>query len=301
MERRLTPGSCEMEIINPELNIRFAWFGRRCAAHTLYHERSGARAPANPAPRMTDRRLHQKPRRVAIDCRDCRLSVLLCVLPRESVSMSASLAASSPAPQPRSLRLLSTDDADADDARVAALLDRLAPELAADAAATTLTAAFRTRTSRGCIARADRPVRASMAALVRRSRRRAGSWRPSRAPTGDRAGADDDVPAASRARPRRQPLAGAGPAGGIRQRGHRRGIDQRAARRSLGSPSRGGLPETIARRDGDGWRLSGHKLYSTGFRRCAGWPCGRAPTSRCRESACFSCRATATRTAIASA
>ncbi len=33
----------------------------------------------------------------------------------------------------------------------------------------------------------------------------------------------------------------------------------------LGSPSRGGLPATIARRDGDGWRLSGHKLYSTGI------------------------------------
>ncbi|MBN3784754.1 acyl-CoA dehydrogenase, partial [Burkholderia sp. Ac-20345] len=48
--------------------------------------------------------------------------------------MSASLAASSPSPQPRSLRLLPTEDADADDARVAALLDRLAPELAADAA-----------------------------------------------------------------------------------------------------------------------------------------------------------------------
>ncbi|MBN3801239.1 acyl-CoA dehydrogenase family protein, partial [Burkholderia sp. Ac-20392] len=46
--------------------------------------------------------------------------------------MSASLAASSPLPQPRSLRLLSTEDVD--DARIAALLDRLAPELAADAA-----------------------------------------------------------------------------------------------------------------------------------------------------------------------
>ncbi|MBN3743550.1 acyl-CoA dehydrogenase, partial [Burkholderia sp. Tr-20355] len=34
---------------------------------------------------------------------------------------------------------------------------------------------------------------------------------------------------------------------------------------ALGSPSRGGLPATIARRDGDGWRLSGHKLYSTGI------------------------------------
>jgi alkylation response protein AidB-like acyl-CoA dehydrogenase len=33
----------------------------------------------------------------------------------------------------------------------------------------------------------------------------------------------------------------------------------------LGSPARGGLPGTVARRDGDGWRLSGHKLYTTGI------------------------------------
>lgn len=33
---------------------------------------------------------------------------------------------------------------------------------------------------------------------------------------------------------------------------------------ALGSPSRGGLPETIARRTETGWRLSGHKIYSTG-------------------------------------
>lgn len=32
----------------------------------------------------------------------------------------------------------------------------------------------------------------------------------------------------------------------------------------LGSPSRGGLPATIARRTETGWRLSGHKIYSTG-------------------------------------
>ncbi|KMY85190.1 Acyl-CoA dehydrogenase, short-chain specific [Candidatus Paraburkholderia calva] len=32
----------------------------------------------------------------------------------------------------------------------------------------------------------------------------------------------------------------------------------------LDSPSYGGLPDTIARRDGDGWRLSGHKIYVTG-------------------------------------
>lgn len=33
----------------------------------------------------------------------------------------------------------------------------------------------------------------------------------------------------------------------------------------LGSPARGGLPATVARRDGDGWRIGGHKLYSTGI------------------------------------
>ncbi|QRQ85166.1 acyl-CoA dehydrogenase family protein [Cupriavidus oxalaticus] len=33
----------------------------------------------------------------------------------------------------------------------------------------------------------------------------------------------------------------------------------------LGSPARGGLPGTIATRVGDGWRLSGRKLYSTGI------------------------------------
>lgn len=32
----------------------------------------------------------------------------------------------------------------------------------------------------------------------------------------------------------------------------------------LGSPTRGGLPATIARRTADGWRLSGRKIYSTG-------------------------------------
>ncbi|PJG50764.1 acyl-CoA dehydrogenase [Bradyrhizobium forestalis] len=32
----------------------------------------------------------------------------------------------------------------------------------------------------------------------------------------------------------------------------------------LGSPSRGGLPATIARRTDTGWRLTGHKIYSTG-------------------------------------
>ncbi|MBK1656658.1 acyl-CoA dehydrogenase family protein [Paracraurococcus ruber] len=32
----------------------------------------------------------------------------------------------------------------------------------------------------------------------------------------------------------------------------------------LGSPTRGGLPATVARRTADGWVLSGHKRYSTG-------------------------------------
>lgn len=32
----------------------------------------------------------------------------------------------------------------------------------------------------------------------------------------------------------------------------------------LGTPVRGGLPETTARRTGDGWRLTGTKIYSTG-------------------------------------
>jgi len=33
----------------------------------------------------------------------------------------------------------------------------------------------------------------------------------------------------------------------------------------LGSPARGGLPATTARREGEGWRLDGHKLYTTGI------------------------------------
>ena len=33
----------------------------------------------------------------------------------------------------------------------------------------------------------------------------------------------------------------------------------------LGTPARGGLPATIASRTGTGWRLSGHKIYSTGI------------------------------------
>ena len=33
----------------------------------------------------------------------------------------------------------------------------------------------------------------------------------------------------------------------------------------LGTPARGGLPGTVARRTPEGWRISGHKLYSTGI------------------------------------
>lgn len=34
---------------------------------------------------------------------------------------------------------------------------------------------------------------------------------------------------------------------------------------ALGSPARGGLPATIARREGSGWKIDGHKLYTTGI------------------------------------
>ncbi|WP_295550185.1 acyl-CoA dehydrogenase family protein [uncultured Pseudacidovorax sp.] len=35
----------------------------------------------------------------------------------------------------------------------------------------------------------------------------------------------------------------------------------------LGSPARGGLPGTVARREGDEWVIDGHKLYTTGIER----------------------------------
>lgn len=34
---------------------------------------------------------------------------------------------------------------------------------------------------------------------------------------------------------------------------------------ALGSPARGGLPATVARRDAEGWKIDGHKLYTTGI------------------------------------
>jgi alkylation response protein AidB-like acyl-CoA dehydrogenase len=41
-------------------------------------------------------------------------------------------------------------------------------------------------------------------------------------------------------------------------------INSCATEPELGSPSRGGLPATRARRDGDGWRISGHKTFASG-------------------------------------
>jgi alkylation response protein AidB-like acyl-CoA dehydrogenase len=34
---------------------------------------------------------------------------------------------------------------------------------------------------------------------------------------------------------------------------------------ALGSPARGGLPGTVARREGERWKINGHKLYTTGI------------------------------------
>jgi alkylation response protein AidB-like acyl-CoA dehydrogenase len=34
---------------------------------------------------------------------------------------------------------------------------------------------------------------------------------------------------------------------------------------ALGSPARGGLPATVARRESEGWKIDGHKLYTTGI------------------------------------
>ncbi len=50
----------------------------------------------------------------------------------------------------------------------------------------------------------------------------------------------------------RQAAAGGGLIGGLR------------VEPELGTPVRGGLPKTIARRSGDGWALTGSKIYSTG-------------------------------------
>jgi alkylation response protein AidB-like acyl-CoA dehydrogenase len=41
-------------------------------------------------------------------------------------------------------------------------------------------------------------------------------------------------------------------------------INSCATEPELGSPSRGGLPKTHARRDGDGWHVTGHKTFASG-------------------------------------
>ncbi|MGS0891079.1 acyl-CoA dehydrogenase family protein [Burkholderia stagnalis] len=176
--------------------------------------------------------------------------------------MSARPVASESASQP--LRHLP-----ADDARLAALLDGLAPELAADAArndvdgrfphenfarlhragliaqvvprehggaGATLAQASRIVAS---VARAD-PATALVLTMTYLQHRALG--RP-----------DNRWPE----RPRRAVFDGAVAHGAL--------INALRVEPALGSPARGGLPETVARRDGDGWRLSGHKLYSTGI------------------------------------
>ncbi|PCE33350.1 acyl-CoA dehydrogenase family protein [Burkholderia ubonensis] len=178
--------------------------------------------------------------------------------------MPARLAVSPPPSQPQPLQHLP-----AADARVAALLDRLAPELAADAARNDVLGRFPhenfarlqragliaqvvprdyggagatlAQASRivAAVARAD-PATAlvlTMTYLQHRALGRADSrWpEPLRRAVFDSAVADGALINALRVEP------------------------------ALGSPTRGGLPETVARRDGDGWRLSGRKLYSTGI------------------------------------
>jgi alkylation response protein AidB-like acyl-CoA dehydrogenase len=53
---------------------------------------------------------------------------------------------------------------------------------------------------------------------------------------------------------------------------------------ALGSPARGGLPATVARREGEGWRLDGHKLYTTGIEGL-GWLAVWARTDAADEAA----------------
>ncbi|PFH30049.1 acyl-CoA dehydrogenase family protein [Burkholderia sp. JKS000303] len=178
--------------------------------------------------------------------------------------MSASLAASSPLPQQSSLRHLP-----ADDARVAALLERLAPELAADAARNDTERRFPHEN----FARLHRA--GLIAQVVPREHGGAGATL---------AQASRIVAAVARADPatalvltmtylQHRALGRADNRWPARLRAavFNSAVDEGAlinalrVEPALGSPSRGGLPETIARRDGDGWRLSGHKLYSTGI------------------------------------
>jgi len=179
--------------------------------------------------------------------------------------MSASLAASSsPAPSQSSLRHLP-----ADDARVAALLERLAPELAADAARNDADGRFPHEN----FARLHRA--GLIAQVVPREHGGAGATL---------AQASRIVAAVARADPatalvltmtylQHRALGRADhrwPAR-LRHAVFDSAVDEGAlinalrVEPALGSPSRGGLPETVARRDGDGWRLSGHKLYCTGI------------------------------------
>ena len=204
--------------------------------------------------------------------------------------MSASLAASSPAPQPRSLRLPSTDDADADDARVAALLDRLAPELAADAARNDADGRFphenfarlhragliaravpREHGGAGAtLAQASRIVAAvasadpatalvlTMTYLQHRALGRAENRWPAqvRRAVFDSAVTEGALINALRVGPR-----------SVRRRAVACRNHCTARRRRLAIVRPQAVQQLIPR--------------------CAGWPCGRAPTSRCRESACF--------------
>ncbi|WP_175823128.1 acyl-CoA dehydrogenase family protein [Burkholderia sp. BCC0419] len=209
--------------------------------------------------------------------------------------MSASLAASSPSQQP-ALRLLPAGVAESaesanetNDARLAALLERLAPELAADAARNDVDGRFPhenfarlhragliaqvvprehggagatlAQASRivAAVARAD-PATALVLTMTYLQHRALGR-------------ADNRWPA----QVRRAVFDSAVVHGAL--------INALRVEPALGSPSRGGLPATIARRDGDGdgWRLSGHKLYSTGIpalRWLAVWARTDEPTPR---------------------
>lgn len=50
----------------------------------------------------------------------------------------------------------------------------------------------------------------------------------------------------------------------LQSAGHGGLINSLRVEPELGSPARGGLPDTIARKQGNGWSLSGQKIYSTG-------------------------------------
>ncbi len=58
----------------------------------------------------------------------------------------------------------------------------------------------------------------------------------------------------------------------------------------LGTPARGGLPDTVGRETADGWELRGHKTYCTGIPALRWLLVWAAPTRRSRASASSSCR-----------